>query len=198
MYSIYKNFSDIGKIDPYQYIGMANEMAHYASLERIENNKRLANKDSKESEVGRIYADSLFRDVMKVSKYGRSKFQPNTWSQSDWIQPVVDKYSKKFMQLGDQERLFATYWYLEAMSDDSYYNDDHFKGTDFKYLTPTEIYATLPPSVDSKKNKQGLNLLDHRVLKGYFNEYNKILTSSTSKEAIENTRSIKEVNKLCQ
>ena len=195
LHNIYSKYYKIGKIDPYQYDDIANQAAHEAGLARIANNDLFKDTQSKDATIGRNYALALLKDKWEASDYGRSKFQPMTWNEASWIQPVVDKYSKKFQNLTPIQQYYATYSYLNNIIHPSWV--DKWKGTrSFPYLTITDKLASLPPAISPKA--KGLNLLNHKVLKAYFEEFNKNITTYRLKDQVENTQSRKVIKKICQ
>ena len=118
-----------------------------------------------------------------------------TWNEASWIQPVVNKYSKKFQNLTPKQQYYATYSYLNNIIHPSWV--EKWKGTlSFGKLSITDKLSSLPPAISPKA--KGLNLLNHKVLKAYFQDFNKSLINYNLKDQIENTQSRKEIIKLCR
>ena len=87
------------------------------------------------------------------------------WSYNEKMVDFAEKYSKRFNALSDNAKKVATFTFLEGVK--------RYTGK------PVHYPLNLPPL---SKRKNGISLLDHRIMRTYFKEYNDRLL------APENTR----------
>jgi hypothetical protein len=114
------------------------------------------------------YAGEIIADLRNFTETKDNLVQID---RNDLFNSIKEKYHVKFAELSETAKVLATMYYLGD-------------GT----LKDAALATTIIPPSSTNKNK--FNNLDHRVLKAYFKEYNKIINNPNSRNFSPQMRTV--------
>ena len=158
---------------PFSFTMERHQDAHDVAIQKIQKLKETI----VESDSGLYYAQDMGRDLYDMfDELSEVKDDKGNviigveigflgWSHNEKMVEFAEKYSKRFNALSDNAKKVATFTFLEGVK--------RYTGK------PVNYPLNLPPI---SKRKNGISLLDHRIMRTYFKKYNDRLLSP------ENTR----------
>ena len=144
---------------PFSFNMARHQDAHDVAIQKIQNLKE----DIVESDKGLYYGQDMGQDLYDMyDELADAGVEIGFlgWSHNEKMVDFAETYSKRFNALSDNAKKVATFTFLEGV----------------KRLTGKQVHypLNLPPM---SKRKNGISLLDHRVMRSYFKKYNDRLLS---------------------